>query len=1094
MKILKLNFKNINSLAGENEIDFTQSVFTYDGLFAITGKTGSGKSSILDAITLALYGKTPRLEVSGTENEVMTKGKNDCYSEVIFEANKKIWKTSWKQERNRNGKLKPVNRMIADEQNNIIADQIRSCDTKIVAIIGLTFEQFTKVILLAQGSFAAFLQADKNDKGALLEQITGTEIYGEISRKVFERNRNEKEKLSLINAELQSIKMLSAEEKQRLITDIETIKKQTEQTTYELEQLEIARKWLHDVRHLENQINQIHEKLPILQAQATQANIVFEQQYEILQNLKKQQAQQEPIFKQVRELDTKISEKEKMLAPISNSILELEKEHQILAATLTNQTSQLEKLQKVLTEKQNWLHKHHMYEQLTREFSVIEKEHQLLIATENEIDDFTKQITSLQNEVTSKKADFQKSSSDFNIKNNELELKIQELESQKSALKTLLNGKEISELQSEKEKISALGVQLKNWLEIENQIEINKREILDFTDKDNAFETTLEQLSEKLQSDKETLKHIDNQIDLLNKNIQLTLKIQSLDAHRKQLKHGEACPLCGALEHPFMEKGTPEINDNETKLASLKEKHLFFLNNIQENEKKLTKTLSDKENNLINKDKQEKKIQEFGFKQNEIENDIKRHPINFSFPTGDDKSEKLNVILSEKRNHFKTLNSLIESANQLEKQISYLRDTEIITLQNERDNALNAKNKSETEQKLAEQQLSQKQLLINSLQTKQETQKNAFLEKIKQYDTENIESLKNYVTLWNENKQQTENITLQITNLTSDIAINNKSLENNSSFLKNKQNEKELITAEKEKLTHSRNLIFGSKSVEAEENHLKNLLEKSETAKTKTEKAKNDANTEFERHKAIAHEKQTELSALKTQQITTLTEEELLDSFQEKKRLYADLSQKVGACEQTLKLNDENIKQNETKRNEKEKQEAIYHKWSSLNELIGASDGKKYRNFAQALTFEHLISLANQQLQKMSERYLLKRSNDNGANPFELLVIDKFQNDQQRTAQNLSGGEKFVVSLALALGLASMASKNMEINTMFIDEGFGTLDTDYLDVALSALSNLQSEGKIIGVISHLSELKERIATHIEVISTGNGHSKIQIVS
>ena len=176
MKILKLKFKNINSLSGENEIDFTQSVFTNEGLFAITGKTGAGKSSILDAISLALYGKTPRVEISGNENAVMTRGEKDCYSEITFEVNGKVWKSSWKQERTRTGNLKPVVRQISDSNNKIIADQLRACDTRIVEILGLTFDQFTKVILLAQGSFAAFLEANKNDKGELLEQITGTEI------------------------------------------------------------------------------------------------------------------------------------------------------------------------------------------------------------------------------------------------------------------------------------------------------------------------------------------------------------------------------------------------------------------------------------------------------------------------------------------------------------------------------------------------------------------------------------------------------------------------------------------------------------------------------------------------------------------------------------------------------------------------------------------------------------------------------------------------------------------------------------------------------------------------------------------------------
>jgi exonuclease SbcC len=219
MKILNLKFKNINSLSGENEIDFTNPVFTNDGLFAITGKTGAGKSSILDAISLAFYGKTPRVDITGSENAVMTRGEKDCYAEITFEVAGKKWKSSWKQERARTGTLKPVNRLIADFDDKIIADQVRSCDSEIVKIIGLTFEQFTKVIMLAQGSFAAFLQADKNDKGQLLEQITGTEIYAIISKIVFERNRTEKEKLDRILLELEAIKILSKEEIENLTNE-----------------------------------------------------------------------------------------------------------------------------------------------------------------------------------------------------------------------------------------------------------------------------------------------------------------------------------------------------------------------------------------------------------------------------------------------------------------------------------------------------------------------------------------------------------------------------------------------------------------------------------------------------------------------------------------------------------------------------------------------------------------------------------------------------------------------------------------------------------------------------------------------------------
>lgn len=272
---------------------------------------------------------------------------------------------------------------------------------------------------------------------------------------------------------------------------------------------------------------------------------------------------------------------------------------------------------------------------------------------------------------------------------------------------------------------------------------------------------------------------------------------------------------------------------------------------------------------------------------------------------------------------------------------------------------------------------------------------------------------------------------------------------------------------------------------------MKKLVEDSESSKTKAEQEKTDTDKKLAENKAIVTEKEKQLLNTQEQQITKKTNEELQSEFVEKKIKADEFSQKIGANKQTLKSNADNLKTTGSKLKEKEKQQAICNKWGILNTLIGSNDGKKYRNFAQALTFEHLIGLSNRQLQKMSDRYILKRTGDT-TNPFELYVIDKFQNSDERTAQNLSGGEKFIISLSLALGLANMASKNMRIDTMFIDEGFGTLDSDYLDVALNALSNLQSEGKVIGVISHLTELKERIATHVEVVPSGNGHSKIQI--
>ena len=161
-----------------------------------------------------------------------------------------------------------------------------------------------------------------------------------------------------------------------------------------------------------------------------------------------------------------------------------------------------------------------------------------------------------------------------------------------------------------------------------------------------------------------------------------------------------------------------------------------------------------------------------------------------------------------------------------------------------------------------------------------------------------------------------------------------------------------------------------------------------------------------------------------------------------------------------------------------------------LNNLIGSADGKKFRNFAQGLTFDIMVAHANQELMKMNERYLLARDVNDKSKPLELNVIDNFQAGQLRPVKNLSGGESFLISLALALGLSKMASSKVRVDSLFLDEGFGTLDEETLETALETLSRLHQNGKLIGVISHVSALKEKITTQIKVTPISGGKSKL----
>jgi exonuclease SbcC len=199
------------------------------------------------------------------------------------------------------------------------------------------------------------------------------------------------------------------------------------------------------------------------------------------------------------------------------------------------------------------------------------------------------------------------------------------------------------------------------------------------------------------------------------------------------------------------------------------------------------------------------------------------------------------------------------------------------------------------------------------------------------------------------------------------------------------------------------------------------------------------------------------------------------------------LSQQIGAIVQKLKDNENQKGQQATQLIAINTQKEKLQVWQQLHTLIGSADGKKYRTFAQGLTFEVMISHANSQLQKMSDRYLLIHDD---SNPLELNVIDNYQGGDIRSTKNLSGGEGFIISLALALGLSQMASHNIRVDSLFLDEGFGTLDEESLDIALDTLTGLQQEGKLIGIISHVQALKDRILTQIKVEKISGGFSQI----
>jgi exonuclease SbcC len=234
-------------------------------------------------------------------------------------------------------------------------------------------------------------------------------------------------------------------------------------------------------------------------------------------------------------------------------------------------------------------------------------------------------------------------------------------------------------------------------------------------------------------------------------------------------------------------------------------------------------------------------------------------------------------------------------------------------------------------------------------------------------------------------------------------------------------------------------------------------------------------------------DKEKSLEEEKAKKITEKTKDELEAITKDYEQTLVELRKEQAELDYQLS------EDKKAKESIKEKQKAIdaqqkeYQRWKKLHDVIGSADGKKYRNFAQGLTFELMVKHANRQLTKMSDRYLLTRDSNK---PLELNVIDNYQAGEIRSTKNLSGGESFIVSLSLALGLSKMASKKVKVDSLFLDEGFGTLDEDALETALESLSGLQQDGKLIGIISHVTALKENIDTQISITPISGGRSSI----
>ncbi len=1073
MKILELRFKNLNSLYGEWFIDFTDPEYISNGIFALTGPTGAGKSTILDAICLALYGATPRLaKITGSSNEVMSRQTGECYAEVIFESQAGRFRCHWSQHRARkkaNGKLADSRHEIADaDSGRILESKKRKVACVIEKKTGMDFDRFTRSMLLAQGGFDTFLKADVEQKSKILEQITGTEIYTEISRSAHERRRNEREKLNLLQAETAGIAILSDEQETEIKRKLCEKKKEESELAAEALKTDKAIVWLNGINGLRREIDSLAEESEKLRVE--------------LETFKPEREQLDRAQK-AAELNGQYA-----------ALISVRKQQDADQQSLKNEEAKRPDAESAYQQQAKALKKAGIE---TIKAGIEQKSAAPLIQKIRALD---LQLADKKKSIHDVNAECQK---DIKWISADKKLLNQEKKTQKAAQKDLKLVQEFLEANARDEllvsELAGIEAQLHNLLGLQKDITENKGALKKAAKQLKSDAKNLATRKGRLTACTQELKKISQDLERTTKNLTTLLgkrllreyrtekesllremaflrKITDLESERSKLEDGRPCPLCGAKEHPFAEGNIPEADETEKKIKRLTglirkaEKLESDIKKFETAEKNALAQVttaqrleSDSVNATQNAEKSLADITAELKKRDNLFAELKKTALTRLHPLGVQEIPDTNVssLIKSLKERLADWQDKLKKKGEIEKQIFKL-ESELKRL----DAVIETRAKA----------LIEKQAGLDTLK--------------KEFKVQDAKRLELFGT---KNPEAEESI---LENATSDAELNEKYVRTAHDEARQKLNSVKVKISSLKKGINKR--IFELNALKADFSSTirtagfanEQIFTACRLPLQEREKLKARAKDLDDRHtdlQARKKDRENRLASELEKKITASKHEELEAVNKELEKSLKLLRDSIAGFKHKLSDNKAARERIKEKQSAIESQKKECGRWEKLHGLIGSADGKKYRNFAQGLTFELMVSHANRQLEKITDRYLLIRDNEQ---PLELNVIDNYQAGEIRSTKNLSGGESFIVSLTLALGLSRMAGRKVRVDSLFLDEGFGTLDDDALETALETLSGLRQDGKLIGIISHVSALKERISTQISITPVSGGKSTI----
>lgn len=1025
MRIIAIRGKNLASLEGNFEINFDNEPLRSAGIFAITGCTGAGKSTLLDAMCIALFCNSPRINnvsdnvyIDDVKEEkikerdprnILRKGCSDCFAQVDFAAlDGMVYRATWSTRRARDSKSGRLQDWEYSLFNISESKEIQGRKTELLArvqeLLGLTYVQFTRAVLLAQGEFATFLKATSKEKAEILEKLTGTEIYSKISKRIFEHCKEATTELQVIEEKIREIAILSAEERadlderrnslnvevgkcdtkikhsterlqwllqeSRLTAELESAQKEFVRTKEALEGLSATEKLLQqidsifEIRDDYSQIltckNECKSNEQLLsdytQLQITENEHLKKYDDEVVQAIESQQKangifqKNQPELSEGQRLEAAIDEKNRSLRECSTALAALQLQYKqeksqsdILAAEILQE-------QKAIQIIEEWFIKNKNYEQLVPRSEIIV------------------------NNITE-------------IVNSQKQLKV-------------------------------------------------KNELLANAEKEVARNSAL------LNEERKNLEHIKST---------LSTEIVTL---RKRLVEGEPCPVCGSRHHEIASTVGETLSEKELEKATrTTEEQIEHIAKIIDNyriEVAQLKTSIENYNNIYTERlKVTKEIL-----QSLPDVDEKVNSLEFA--------TMLNELSQEWDNKRERLAATREKLSQSQSSYSFK-----IALCNELQIRISEKEKEQ--QSIKKSIESDTQLLKKILGTF-----GSIAEKNRSMHDAIDRANKTFIQATERRNKQLGRCK-EIEGAITGCKERKKSLDTRFENLKEKI--QDFLSNRKDNMTIEELHKLATIPIETIQNNRLAI----ETARTNATKAL--ATTE-ERKRTLEEHYQSPNRPYEGETAESI--ERLIVSLKEENRMR---NEQITQITVQLKRDEENILL--YKKYEREYAERLEKKenWQKLQELFGSADGAKFKVMAQGYTLDILLMYANRHLKDISERYELVRISSSS---LSIKVIDKDMLSESRSVHSLSGGESFIVSLALALALSSLSSNRMNIESLFIDEGFGSLDSETLRVAMEALEKLQGEGRKIGVISHLTDMIERIPVQINIIKCASGKSKVAI--